>query len=90
MGLRLLKLCIYCGLAGVTVNSPEEESKDNIKPEEKSSTEKAEDGALVVAAPISSMNQSSTLEGKEYRNLTNAGNQGRILIDLFTFYSVEA
>ena len=44
--------------------------------------------ALVVSAPISSKNKSSALEGKEYKNLTSAGNQGRILIGLFSFYAV--
>lgn len=48
-------------------------------PEGKSSSKKAEDVDLVVAAPISSANKSSSLEGKEYKNSTiSAGNQGRI------------
>ncbi|RVW44098.1 Protein trichome birefringence-like 16 [Vitis vinifera] len=62
---------------GDPINVPKEESRDNRVPEGKSSSKKAEDVDLVVAAPISSVNKSSSLEGKEYKNSTiSAGNQG--------------
>ncbi|CBI27787.3 hypothetical protein VitviT2T_016255 [Vitis vinifera] len=61
---------------GDPINVPKEESRDNRVPEGKSSSKKAEDVDLVVAAPISSANKSSSLEGKEYKNSTiSAGNQ---------------